>query len=182
MRMHSDKLEFVVKWKPFELNPSFPESQLVDKRDYYVQRFGGAQRVEGMIARLGGVFASEGIDFKFEGPISNSFNAHRVLLAAEQQGSQEQDAAMEVLFNAYFCDSKSPNDEDVLKQACRAANVPEEVATNKMKFAEEVRMDQRRYKGRVQGVPYFIIDGKYKLEGAQPPDIFDELFEEIESK
>ena len=102
--------------------------------------------------------------FQVEIEVSNTFDAHRVLTAAYQQGGPEaQDKAAEALFHSYFAKEKAPNDPGELRAAAEAAGLPEAVLSKGYMAKETKEELEVGRKLRVRGVPHFVI----RTEGAR---------------
>jgi len=169
-----------VAWKPFELNPTMPKEGM-DRKEYREKKFGGANAVEEMDRRMTAVGAQEGIPFALDKirRTPNTFDAHRLLWLASEDGVQEKVA--EALFRAFFVEGRDIGDRAVLTEIGAAAGlegVAEFLESNR--GAEEVRDEER--KGRaigVDAVPTFIIGGKFLVSGAQGPEVFLEAFRSL---
>ncbi|HKX17345.1 MAG TPA: DsbA family oxidoreductase [bacterium] len=159
-----------VTFKPFELNPGLPREG-IDRAAYRRAKFGGAERVQLMDARLVAVGESVGIHFAFDKirRTPNTFDAHRLLWLAESFGAQ--DALAEALFRGYFLDGLNVGDHAVLTDLAAASGIPRERAAGLLagRAGEpEVRTEEdRAYRSGIQGVPHFSIDGVYQISGAQ---------------
>src|SRR4051812_20173414 len=106
-------LPATVRWHPFELNPDMPREG-VERRAYRVKKFGSWERSLELDAQVGRAFAGEGIVFNSEkmARTPNTFDAHRVIWLAGQQGVQ--DGVVEALFKAYFTDGRDLSDRAAL--------------------------------------------------------------------
>src|SRR5689334_12373847 len=141
----------------------------MDRREYRERKFGGPKAVEEMDRRMIAVGASEGIPFALDKirRSPNTFDAHRLLWVAGEEGVQEKVA--EALFKAFFTEGRDIGDRAVLTEIGTAAGlqgVAEFLASDR--GAQEVRDEER--KGRtigVDAVPTFIIGGKFIVSGAQ---------------
>ena len=183
----SPNLNFDVRWRPFQLNPSLPTGEGYNKLQYYKDRF-GAQRVEGMIASMKEVGEEHGISFSYGGSVGNSFNSHRLIWKAREEGGSElQDIMVNEIFHAYFEEEKSLGVNTVLEDCARKAgmdsSIISQVLSNESLGKDEVEREMIEFgrKWNCRGVPLFIVDGKYPLSGAQPPSMFLEVFDEIVS-
>jgi len=188
MSRRSD-VEFEVKWYPFQLNPQSSKTPS-SKLQAYMQKFGGTreqvlQMANGMKQR----FDAVGLPFRFTDKdlVANTFDAHRVLTAAAAKGPAAQDAAAEVIFKGYFGDGKSPADPAMLAEAAKAAGIdePEKFVADERAGARETEAEfTLARKLRVRGVPHFVIrdadeqDGE-QVSGAQPPQVFSEIIDQI---
>ena len=90
-----------VRWKPFQLNPSAPKEGM-DRQEYRARKFGGAAKSKELEDRVAASGAEDGIHFRFDEieRTPNTFDAHRLIWQAGQQG--DQNALVENLFQAYF--------------------------------------------------------------------------------
>ena len=126
-----------------------------------------------MNARMAGEGAKEGIEMHFERVRpANSFDAHRLLHLAHEHGKQ--DALEERLFRAYLTDGALISDHEVLVGL--AADVGLEAAEARAtlaegRYASEVRADESSARELgINGVPFFVIDRRYGVSGAQPAE------------
>lgn len=159
-----------VAFRPFELNPGLPHEG-IDRAVYRRAKFGSAERLQLMDARLVAAGESVGIHFAFDKirRTPNTFDAHRLLWLAESFGAH--DALAETLFRGYFLDGLNVGDHAVLAGLAAASGIPRERAEALLAGREgepEVRTDEdRTYRSGIQGVPHFSIDGVYQISGAQ---------------
>lgn len=173
-------LEFEVSWRPFQLNSRAPPA--VNKLDMYNRKF-GPERVAKMIPYMTEVGKGDGISFSYGGDTGNTFDSHRMIEKAKRIGGQEQqDKVVEELFKAYFEQEKNLADRAVLLDAWKKAGLAEEDAgfLETEELTREVRGDVEQWSGVTSGgVPFFVVDGKYTLSGAQEPETFVRCFEKI---
>jgi len=153
----------------------------MDRKEYREKKFGGPQVVEEMDRRMTAVGAQEGIPFALDKirKTPNTFDAHRLLWLAGQEGVQEKVA--EDLFRAFFTEGKEIGDPAVLAEIGRAAGL-EGVAEflESDRGVKDVRDEERQ--GRAMGVdavPTFVIGGKVVISGAQSPEVFLEAFRSL---
>mmetsp|Transcript_52019 Transcript_52019/g.77086 ORF Transcript_52019/g.77086 Transcript_52019/m.77086 type:complete len:154 (+) Transcript_52019:376-837(+) len=150
---------------------------------YYNSRF-GEQKVNSIIPQMKQVGQSEGIDFSYGGYIGNTFNSHRLIWKAREEGGSElQDKVVESIFKAYFEEEKSLGENSVLKACAERAGMDATslLAEESMIGKEETKreMNEFRNKYRCTGVPFFVVDEKYALSGAQPPEQILSVFQEL---
>lgn len=151
--------------------------------EYYTARF-GEERIRAMFPNLTRVGREEGIDFSYGGHIGNTFDSHRLIWKAREEGGSDlQDQVVESLFKAYFEEEKSMGDWSVLRECAERAGMKtagsvlsEEGGGDVGRAEVEGEMREYRVGYRATGVPLFVVDGKYALSGAQPPEAFLELF------
>jgi len=168
-----------VRWLPFQLNPTMPKEGL-SRREHRTNKFGSWGRSVELDALVVAVGKIEGIPFALDRieQTPNTLDAHRLVGLAEGQGVQG--AVVEALFRAYFAEGRDignrPTLLDVVARAGLDRGKAEDVLTsdNGMEALQEAEGLSRRH--RVDGVPFFIINGKLTLSGAQQPDAFLEAF------
>jgi predicted DsbA family dithiol-disulfide isomerase len=171
-----------VRWLPFQLNPTMPKEG-VGRKEYRTKKFGSWERSLELDAQMVAVGETEGIHFAFDRTerTPNTVDPHRLIWLADHQGIQ--DAIMEALFRAYFTEGRDISNRqtliDVVADAGLDRNRAEAVLNSNdgldaIKEAEEL---SRRH--RVDGVPFFIMNGKITLGGAQPPEAFLEAFGKV---
>ncbi|GIL73974.1 hypothetical protein Vretifemale_3965, partial [Volvox reticuliferus] len=183
MARFADRAHFTVRWLPYQLNPDASKEGVV-KMDYYNQKFGAA-RVAQMIPHMTRTFADEGLQYSVGGLTGNTLDSHRLIAWAEKFGAEKQNALVEELFQNYFCQEKHISDRGVLLAAAVKVGLPVDEAAavldDPRAHLQEVQQQLDRARG-IGGVPFFIINNSYKLSGAQPPELFEEAFEEICSR
>lgn len=125
-----------------------------------------------------------GIKMEYGGHIGNTFNSHRLIWKArEVGGSYLQEKVVESLFKAYFEENKSLGEQTVLEECANRAGYTDSSAflSNSELGKQEVKEEMQKY-GRnfkCTGVPMFIIDGKFVLNGAQESDQFLRVFAKL---
>lgn len=179
MTKYNDQLNFEVQWRPYMLNPA-ASKEGVDKMQFYIKKF-GAQRTQQMMPHMQGVFRELGLDFKAGGRTGSTLNSHRLLAWAAGQGLDKQNALAEQLFSAYFTQEKFINDRQVLLEAAQKAGLEgaAEYLDDEQAGMQEVEAELSQYAAGVTGVPHFIIDGQWRLSGAQDPAAFHEIFDKL---
>ncbi|TXH23846.1 MAG: DsbA family oxidoreductase [Elusimicrobia bacterium] len=171
---HRDKVR--VEWRSFELDPHATKGGEQDTYAMLVERYGisheeAVQRVQGVVQRA----ASVGLTFRMDlAKPTNSFDAHRLLQLAKQQGLG--DAMKERLLHAYFTEGLHIADHEVLQKLAAEVGLEATMVTALLSsdhLADEVRNDEleaRRY--GVQGVPFFVLDERLAVRGAQARSTF----------
>jgi predicted DsbA family dithiol-disulfide isomerase len=162
--------QVTVRWHPFQLDPTIPPGGL-DRRAYMVKKFGSAERIDEIHARLTEAGRSEGIDFAFDRieRSVNTLDAHRLLAWAGVAGVQ--DAAAEALFRAYFVKGRDIGDHAVRADIAAAvgldrAEISEKLATSDGADTVRAEIDAATRIG-VTGVPFFIFAQSFAVSGAQ---------------
>ena len=171
--------EVRVRWLPFQLNPAMPKEG-ISRREYRTRKFGSWERSLELDARVIAVGKSEGIHFAFDRieQTPNTLDAHRLIWLADKEGVQ--DAVVEALFRAYFTDGRDISSPQTLLDVAAEAGLDRgkaEAVLNSddgLEAIKEAEAQARRL--RVEGVPFFVINGRITLSGAQQPDAFLEAF------
>ena len=177
--------EITIAWRPFQLHPHLPREG-ADRGEFTAAKFGSAEAATATYERVRGVGAEEGLDLRFDliKRSPNTVDAHRLLTYAAREGKQ--DDVVEGLFADFFFNGFDVSDHDVLVATAEKAGLDGDVvraylATDEDRDAVEQSDEQARSMG-VQGVPFFVIDDKYALSGAQPAEMFIQAFEQIETE
>lgn len=177
---HADSVE--VQWRSYQLDPSLPEHYDGTELDYLSSRKGLAQeQVRQMFSHVAEQAKGEGLNYKFDDVVvANSFTAHRLIHLAAAHGKQ--DLAKERLLSDHFEHGKDIGSRDYLSTlgielGIDAEEVAELFTTDK--YSDDVRRDfaEARALG-ITGVPFFVIDRKYGLSGAQPTALFTQALEQ----
>lgn len=168
-----------VCWLPFQLNPTMPKEG-ISRRDYRTRKFGSWERSLELDAQVAAAGKAEGIDFAFDKMerTPNTLDAHRLIWLADMKGVQ--DAVVEALFRAYFTNGRDISDRQTLIDVVAEGGLDRERAEAMLDSSdgqEALReSDELGRRHRVDGVPFFIVNGTITLSGAQPPDAFLEAF------
>ncbi len=166
--------EVRVRWLPFQLNPQMPKVG-ISRREYRTKKFGSWERSLELDAQVAAAGEAEGILFAFDRMerTPNTLDAHRLIWLADTEGVQ--DAVVEALFRAYFTDGRDISDRQTLLDVVAEAGLDRGKAEGVLTGGgqEAIReADELARRHRVEGVPFFVINGKVTLSGAQSPDAF----------
>jgi len=177
---HEDDVDVVLH--SFQLDPGAPkrDEQALDERlaKKYSTTISEIRARQAQIVSLG---AERGIDFRFDKAIGgNTFDAHRLLHLARLRGCQIE--LKHRLGRAYFTDGDPIGEPETLRRAALEVGLdPDEVEAvlSGDAFAEEVRadLDAARQIG-VAGVPFFVVDGRLGVSGAQPAESLLEILDQ----
>ena len=171
----------VVGWRPFQLNPDMPVEGM-SRKDYLRAKFGtddGGERYKHVVA----AGLEEGIPFAFERMqrTPNTVRAHRLIRFAERFGAA--DATVEALFVAYFAGARDVGDLDVLVDVAVSAGLDASEARRYLASDEDDALiraeDKYARELGIQGVPCFVIERKYMVSGAQPAELFADVFRQV---
>ncbi|MGQ8867483.1 DsbA family oxidoreductase [Myroides sp. TSA_177.3] len=172
-----DKIE--VEWKSFQLDPTLPvEGASESTLDYLVKRKGmPKEQIEGMMHHLDQSGAAVGIEFRQDIAIPvNTFRAHRLIHLAQSHGKGNE--MEEALFFAHFTAGKNVGDLEVLTDLATSIGLNKEEVVALLQSDEqtqEVKNDIEEAQALgISGVPFFVVDRKYGISGAQPIDTFAE--------
>lgn len=172
---HRDDVEIL--WRSFQLDPTAVTEPTVTVAEHLGKKYGGGPEAGlRMIERVDAIARQEGMTWRHRESVrANTLDAHRLLhLALEEAGPTVQGALKEALFAAYFVEAENVADHDVLRRAARgvgleAARVDAVLATDE--YRGEVMADQAQATAYgATGVPFFVIDRRYGVSGAQPAD------------
>jgi predicted DsbA family dithiol-disulfide isomerase len=178
---HKEAVE--IEWKSYQLDASFiasPEDNMVEHlAEKYRKDNDWAQN---MLDNMTQNAKAAGLDFHFEKAVlANSFNAHRLLHLAKKYNLAND--LEELLFKAYLTEGKDINDLDTLSKLGIEVGLDAEAIAqvlNSDTYGTEVQKDQEEANAiGVQGVPFFVLDNKYAISGAQPASAFLETLEKV---
>ena len=186
LEQFTDKNHIEVIWKSYQLDSSLPETQADTYHDYLVKHKGmSAEQVNGMLGNVTQSAKQVGLDYHFEKAVMvNSLSAHKFIQFAKTKGLGDQ--AEERLFLAFFTEGKNIADLDTLTQLGKEIGLDEtevKTAFTDEKYAAMVKQDiHEAQQVGVRGVPFFVLDRKYAVSGAQPSQAFLESLEEAFSE
>ncbi|QFF99230.1 DsbA family oxidoreductase [Psychrobacillus glaciei] len=171
---HKDHVQIV--YKSFQLNKNARKDITYNAYDALSARSGMSwEEAKEIHERLAKQAEADGLDLRFDTlQLTNTLDAHRLLHFAEQHGKNNEVA--ELLFKAYFTECKHVGIHETLI-AIAAEEGLDPKATAKMlisdQFTDEVRADHLKGESiGVSGVPFYVIDRKYAISGAQPANVF----------
>lgn len=172
-------------FQPFELNPQMgPEGQ--DVGEHLTQKYGSTAEQQAQIREtirqrgeaVGFTFRREG-----RGRIWNTFDAHRLLHWAGEQGAGQQHALKKALLEAHHGRGESPAATEVLVAAAERAGLDGARARAILagdEFADEVRAQEQYYQGAgIHSVPAIIFNDKHLVSGGQPVEVFEQAIRQI---
>jgi predicted DsbA family dithiol-disulfide isomerase len=170
-----EKVEIV--WHSYQLDPDFPVGKSIPSSAYLSQRKGyPVSRIREIHQQLVNQATAYGIDFQFEKSLSfNTLDAHRLWQWSRQFNKEGE--LKEALMKAYFTDGTDLSlKENLLAVAAGIGldKIEDEKVLNSQLFEQEVETDiyQARQLG-IRGVPYFLINEKASISGAQPDQVFE---------
>jgi protein disulfide-isomerase len=176
LQQFSNKENIEVEWHSFELDPTLETRTDVSIYDYLAARKNiSRQQAVQMNTHVTNVAAEVGLDFNVgDSILANSFNAHRLIQLAKTKGLGAE--AEEALFKAYFTDAKNIDDTQTLIETGISIGLQEDEIKQMLDsnaYTTEVRNDEAiASEIGINGVPFFVINNKYAVSGAQAPATF----------
>ncbi len=175
---HANGREVKVRHRAFQLQPDAREVVRTDEMlaiKYKVDK----EQVAAMQANVCSIADGEGLCYDLSETLSgNTADAHRFILWAEEIGKG--DELLEAIYSAYFEKKQSIFSHDDLVALAVSVGIEEAPARALLlsdRFADQVNEDQdlARQLG-ANGVPFYVIDMKFGISGAQPQEHFDSIF------
>jgi predicted DsbA family dithiol-disulfide isomerase len=170
-----------VRWHPFQLNRDLPREG-IERTSYRIRKFGSWERSQELDAHVAAAGQGEGIAFNFQkmARTPNTLDAHRIIWLAGER--HVQDAVVEKLFLAYFTDGRDLCDLVTLASIAADAGLDRAEVDELLAGDEGLDVvgvaEDRACRLGVSGVPYFVVNGRVVLSGAQPPELFQQAFEQ----
>jgi predicted DsbA family dithiol-disulfide isomerase len=170
-----------VEWKSFELDPSSPATP-EPLADRLAGKFGVSHdEAVAMNERMTETAAGVGLRFQLDVAQSgNTFDAHRLIKLAATHDLQ--DAVKERLMAGYFGEGRAISDRETLVDLAASAGLDAGEARAMLesdRFAGEVRTDEELARGfGINGVPFFVLDRRLGVSGAQSPEVLLEALEQ----
>ena len=178
LAMVEQSADIEVIHRAFQLNPAMPAGDVLDHRDNLMAKYGLSEsQAAAMQQQMERTAAGEGLEFHLVGGVTgNTFDAHRLVHLGRAHGRQ--DAVLERLYRAHFTEQRSIFDAAGLTALAVEAGVDEaetRTALGSGAFADAVNAEVREARGLgISGVPYFVIDRRFAVSGAQTPELFAE--------
>jgi predicted DsbA family dithiol-disulfide isomerase len=173
-----------IVYRSFQLDPSSPRVPDQTVMEHLGQKYGGGPEAgRQMVDRVEAVAAEEGLLFRLgEAHRANTVDAHRLLhLALADGGPIQQSALKEELLAAYFLRAENVADHDVLRRTAEKVGLDTDRVDQVLgsdEFADAVEHDIREAVSLgATGVPFFVIDRKYGIAGAQPAETIAQVLE-----
>ncbi len=172
-----DEVEVVLH--SFQLDPRAATQTPEEHTAALARKYGtSVGQIRANAARIVGLGAERGLDFRFDRAISgNTFDAHRLLHLARERGLQRPLKAR--LGRAYFTDGDPIGEHATLRMAAVDVDLDpvevDEVLAGDV-YAEAVAADIAAARDLdITGVPFFVVDGRPGLPGAQPPEVLRKI-------
>jgi len=179
--------EMEIAWRAFQLNPSMP-AEGMDRKRYLELKFGGAERAATVYEPIRQVGRSEGIAFAFDKMrhTPNTLNSHRLLRYAQARDSAVADRLLDAIFASYFMEGGDIGSIAHLSGLAAETGLAKAEVRDFLESDTEreavLMEDARAREIGIQGVPTYILEGKYVLSGAHPPEVLHRLFDLVNGK
>ncbi|PNB73707.1 disulfide bond formation protein DsbA [Pseudomonas sp. GW456-E7] len=170
-------------YKPFELNPNMPaEGELAVE---HLMRKYGRTAEDVAAGKAMQIARGEAIGFKFDlekrTHFYNTFDSHRLLLWALQEGRQVE--LKKVLLRGYFSEGQNPSDHQALVSLATEAGLDGAAAQEVLAsgaFAAEVRELEAYYQQRgINSVPAMVLNGRHLVSGSQSVEYYEQMLREM---
>lgn len=161
------------RWHPYQLDATLPKEGK-DRQTYLNDKFGGADRAAQIYSNVKNAGDAEGIPFAFDKITKspNTLDCHRLILWARADNLQ--DEVVERLFQLYFVEGADLTDPATLVQAAKDVGMEEDLVEHLLTTDSDLDKTEqyiaRAHEIGVTGVPFFIIDGRFALAGAEAPE------------
>ena len=181
---HRDDVDVV--WRSFELDPNAPRNAGMPQEELLAKKYGmPIERARAMNARMTAEASKEGLVFHVDRvQVGNTFDAHRLVHLAAESG--QAGAMKERLMRAYFTEGEAVGDPATLQRLAAEVGLDDASVRDVLggdRFAADVRADESRAHALgVSGVPFFAIDERYGVSGAQTPDVLLEALRQAHTE
>ena len=167
--------DVTVLWHSFELDPTAPAVNPQRTVEMLAAKYGTSlEEADSRLAGITQVAAEEGLQYDVaDARGGNSFDAHRLIHFAAEQGLGEQ--VTERLFSAQHCEAEATGDRETLVRLATEAGLQSDdvrAVLDSDRYADAVRADEQAASQiGVRGVPFFVLGRRYGLSGAQPAEV-----------
>jgi predicted DsbA family dithiol-disulfide isomerase len=166
---HRDEVEVI--WRSFELDPNAPPERESRSAEHLARKYGmSVEQAERSNAQMTELAASEGLEYHLDRTRGgNSFDAHRLIhLAADHDRQGEM---QERLFRAYFTEGEAIGDAETLVRIAIEMGI-DPTGLKGGAYGDAVRADEELARRiGIQGVPFFVLNRRYGVSGAQPSEL-----------
>jgi predicted DsbA family dithiol-disulfide isomerase len=163
-----------VTWLPFDLHPEYPPGGI--PRERLIQRYG-----PGMTDHVFGMFERVGLPYNPPEVVPNSRLALRLTEHARDQGLHE--AVHDRLMDAYWTEGRDIGDPETLRKLAAEAGLEDvDGVFDGDAYLERVLASTAQAQSLgINGIPAFLLDSKLLVLGAQPEEVFERAFEQLDS-
>ena len=170
---HRDDVDII--WRSFELDPAAPKTAGVPAAEHLASKYGvSIDEARAMGANTASEGKKEGLELRFDRvQVANTFDAHRLIHFAAEEGRAVE--MVERLFTAYLTGGAAVADIDTLVRLAVEVGLDADATRSMLegtRFADAVRADEERARHfRITGVPFYAIDERYGISGAQQSEL-----------
>ncbi|KAI9055932.1 hypothetical protein LZ554_000867 [Drepanopeziza brunnea f. sp. 'monogermtubi'] len=172
----SSKVNFTIVYRPYQLYPEASQEG-EDRYEWYKKsRYGDSEeKMQMYITLMTAYGATASIDYKFNGTVANTLNAHRVIQYFQaKSGPAVADRLISSLYRQYFEEEKHPSSKETLMTACQEAGIAEKEAADVIADESEGLMETKaaireQASNGVDSVPLVVIEGRRRdltIQGA----------------
>jgi predicted DsbA family dithiol-disulfide isomerase len=168
--------------RSFQLDPAAPRDRTRSRREMLQAKYRlSDDQVRALDERMAGIAATEGLEYCVaDGVTGNTLDAHRLLHLARERALEP--AMLDRFYRAYFAEGQSLFDAAALTRLAVEAGLEEHEAQrvlrgDEYRAAVQAEQDRARALG-VTGVPFFLIDERHAIGGAQPVEVFRDALEQ----
>jgi predicted DsbA family dithiol-disulfide isomerase len=178
LRAARPEVHVALAWRPYQLQPQLPRGG-VPWETFAREKFGSAERMATMFGHVAQAGAADGLDFRFDRitVAPNTTDAHRLVLWTQARTPDGALATADALFRAHFAEGRDVTDRGVLAEI--AAALGHDAAEARAMLDADAHEAEVRAAGReagqlgIRGVPFFVLDQRLAVSGAQPAELFD---------
>lgn len=170
-------------YRCFELNPAAERDTDVSHYEKIAKKYGmSLEQAKANSQRIQQMAKSVGLDFQFDTIIStNTFDAHRLSMFSKSQGLMHE--MTERILRAYYTESQHIGDHNTLIELAAEVGLDREAVAAMLSsddMSDVVRADEQQASELgIQSIPFFVINRKYAITGAQSEEVFVETFQQI---
>ena len=171
-----------VHWRPYFLNDWIPREG-ISREEYLTTKFGSAERYKGIAQRVAAAASAEGLTYAIDkvGRQPNTLDAHRLIRWADGIGRAA--AMKQKLMDLYFTEGADLSDHAVLAQAAADIGLDAQEVRAALDSDKDVADIEREAlsakEAGIEGVPCFILGGKFAVSGAQAPEYLAEAISRV---
>jgi predicted DsbA family dithiol-disulfide isomerase len=177
LKSFENTADIEIVWKSYQLDPEMPKQPIKQNvYEYLASRKGiSVDQSKAMHDNVVNMASNAGLNYNFDkAVVANSFDAHRLIQLAKTLNLGDQ--AEELLFKAYFIEGKDIADHTILMNLGKEIGIDEEKLKTMLQsdeFSNRVETDiYEAAQVGVSGVPFFVIDNRFAISGAQPVSVF----------
>ncbi|MFC4410494.1 DsbA family protein [Chungangia koreensis] len=172
-----------ITFKAYELDPDAPKVSTESTAEMVARKYGTTvEAAKQMSQQIGDRAKEVGLHYNFDKmKPANTFDAHRLAKFAEKKGKEAE--LSELLLHSYFIEGKEIGRHEVLLELAQTVGLERAEAEKVLEsdqYSEDVRADiNEAMQIGVKGVPFFVLNNKYAISGAQPAEVFQDALRQV---